>query len=130
VKLPLFDLNDWFATAEGRFDLSLSHSACETQAVSELVNDDELKSFLDTPLGYGPFEGLPELRSVIADQYNSVDAAQVITFNGPSEAIYTFMQAMLRPGGGSVANVSYAPFDCAADWMPGERMAANRGTVL
>jgi aspartate/methionine/tyrosine aminotransferase len=98
VKLPLFDLNHWFATAEGRFDLSLSHSACETLAVHDLLDDNELKSFTNTALGYGHFEGLPELRSEIADQYESVDAAHVITFNGPSEAIYTFMQAMLRPG--------------------------------
>jgi aspartate/methionine/tyrosine aminotransferase len=62
------------------------------------LNDDELKAFVDTALAYGPFEGLPELRSVIVEQYDSVDATQVITFNGPSEAIYTFMQAMLRPG--------------------------------
>ncbi len=98
MKLPRFELDHWFAVAEGRFDLSLSHSACEIQRVGDFLDDDELKAFAELPLGYGPFDGLPELQEVVAGQYETIKAANVLTFNGPSEAIYTFMQATLDPG--------------------------------
>jgi aspartate/methionine/tyrosine aminotransferase len=96
MTLPLFDLNEWFATAEGRFDLSLSHSGCQPQTVADLLDDGDWKSFEDLSLSYGAFEGLAELRQAIADQYDSVEPAHVMTFNGPSEAIYTFMRAILK----------------------------------
>src|SRR5262249_55872854 len=98
MTLPLFDLVEWFATAEGRFDLSLSHSACQPQAIADFLNEDDWKSFADVNLNYGAFEGLAELRQAIADKYESVEPSQVITFNGPSEVIYTFMRALLKPG--------------------------------
>ena len=97
MTLPLFDLNEWFATAEGRFDFSLSHSGCQPQTVADLLDDGDWKSFADVSLSYGAFEGLAELRQAIADQYDSVEPSHVITFNGPSEAIYTFMRAILKP---------------------------------
>ena len=68
MKLPRFELDHWFAVAEGRFDLSLSHSACEIQSVADFLDEDELQAFAKIPLGYGPFDGLPELQSAIANQ--------------------------------------------------------------
>jgi aspartate/methionine/tyrosine aminotransferase len=97
MTLPLFDLNEWFARAAGRFDLSLSHSACQSQTVADFLHDGDWKSFANVTLNYGAFEGLAELRQVIADQYESVEPSHVMTFNGPSEAIYTFMRALLKP---------------------------------
>ncbi len=90
--------HEWFASTEEQFDLSLSHSACQPLPVGDLLDDAELKSFTEVDLGYGGFEGLPELRSVIADSYDTINSSQVLTFHGPSEAIYTFIRAMLRPG--------------------------------
>ncbi|MBC8355234.1 MAG: aminotransferase class I/II-fold pyridoxal phosphate-dependent enzyme [Planctomycetes bacterium] len=98
MKLPRFELDHWFAVAEGRFDLSLSHSACEIQCAADVLDNAELKAFAEIPLGYGPFDGLPELQRAIARQYESIEPANVLTFNGPSEAIYTFMQATLEAG--------------------------------
>lgn len=98
MTLPLFELDEWFSQAEGRFDLSLSHSACQPLSIGEFVNENDLQSMADVRLAYGAFEGLAELRERIANQYQTVDADQIITFNGPSEAIYTFMQAVLNPG--------------------------------
>ena len=97
MTLPLFDLNEWFAKAEHRFDLSLSHSGCEPQLVADLLDDADWESFRAVSLNYGAIDGLSELRTLIAGQYDSVDPEQVMTFNGPSEVIYTFMRAMLRP---------------------------------
>lgn len=98
MTLPLFELNCWFAAAEGRFDLSLSHSGCQSLAAAEFLDDDDLQSLANVPLGYGAFDGLAELREVIASRYETADASHVMTFNGPSEAIYTFMRANLEKG--------------------------------
>jgi aspartate/methionine/tyrosine aminotransferase len=98
MTLPLFELDEWFATTEGRFDLSLSHSGCQPQNISEFLDEDDLRAFANLNLAYGAFEGLAELRRLIANEYEAVDPSHVLTFNGPSEAIYTFMQALLDLG--------------------------------
>ncbi|MEO2019021.1 MAG: aminotransferase class I/II-fold pyridoxal phosphate-dependent enzyme [Fuerstiella sp.] len=98
MNLPLFDLEHWFAMAEGRFDVSLSHSDCEPQNAADLLDADEVKLFANMNLGYGEFAGLAELQQSIADQYETIDPTQVVTFNGSSEAIYSIMRATLRPG--------------------------------
>ena len=66
MPLPRFPLVDWFAAAEGRFDISLSHSDCEPLSVADLTDEEELKKFADFRLGYGPFAGLEELRTLVA----------------------------------------------------------------
>ncbi len=98
MRLPPFPLVDWFATAEGRFDLSLSHSDCEPFSVSELLNERELSDFATLRLGYGTFAGLERLRIIVAQQYSNIDKDDVLIFSGASEAIYTFMRATLEPG--------------------------------
>ncbi len=98
MRLPRFQLVDWFSAAEGRFDLSLSHSDCEPLSVSDLLDEHELAGFADFRLGYGPFAGLNELRHVVARQYDTIKPDDVLVFGGASEAIYTFMRAMLNPG--------------------------------
>jgi aspartate/methionine/tyrosine aminotransferase len=103
MRLPPFRLVDWFATAEGRFDLSLSHSDCEPLSVSELFNERDLAEFAELRLGYGEFAGLEKLRNSVARQYSTIDNDQVLIFSGASEAIYTFMRSMLEPGDEVVA---------------------------
>jgi len=98
MTLPLFELDEWFASTEGSFDVSLSHSGCQPLDVGDLLDADDRKALGDVSLAYGAFEGLAELRQLIASQYESIDPGDVVTFNGPSEAIYTFMRATLEPG--------------------------------
>jgi aspartate/methionine/tyrosine aminotransferase len=98
MRLSPFPLVNWFAEAEGRFDLSLGHSGCQPIKAADFVDEAELKTFADMLLGYGEFAGLGEFRQLIADEYETIDPADVLVFNGPSEAIYTFMQAMMQPG--------------------------------
>lgn len=42
--------------------------------------------------------GLNELRHAVARQYETIQADDALIFSGASEAIYTFMRAMLTPG--------------------------------
>src|SRR5262245_35619015 len=98
MRFTPFQLVDWFAAAEGRFDLSLSHSDCEPLPLSELFDPSELVKLADFRLGYGTFAGLEQLRSLVARQYATIDKNDVLIFSGVSEAIYTFMRTMLNPG--------------------------------
>lgn len=98
MSLPSFPLVNWFATAEGRFDISLSHSDCEPLNVSDLLDGDGLNSLTDFGLGYGSFAGLDELRQLVSQQYTTIEKDKVLIFSGVSEAIYTFMRSILSPG--------------------------------
>lgn len=98
MRLPQFPLVDWFAAAEGRFDLSLSHTDCEPLSVSDLLDEPALGELAGFRLGYGTFSGLEELRNIIARQYETIRGDDVLIFGGASEAIYTFMRTMLNPG--------------------------------
>ena len=97
MVLPLFELENWFAAAEGRYDLTLGHSDCEPLAVADLLASGDWEAFRSLKLPYGCIEGDPELRRLVAGQYETVAPDDVAIFNGPSEAVYTFMRAMLKP---------------------------------
>lgn len=98
MELPSFRLVEWFAAAEDRFDISLSHSDCEPLSISDVLNEDSLNKLANHRLGYGTFNGLDRLRETIANQYSTLHKRDVLTFNGASEAIYTFMRTNLNPG--------------------------------
>jgi aspartate/methionine/tyrosine aminotransferase len=98
MRFPPFELVDWFAAAEGRFDLSLSHSDCEPLSLSDLFDESDLADFAGLRLGYGTFAGLEQLRNLVAHQYTTIEMNDVLIFSGVSEAIYTFMRTMLNPG--------------------------------
>lgn len=98
VNLPSFSLVQWFAAAEGRFDLSLSHSDCEPLSVADVLDETSLHKLANYPLQYGTFAGLNELRQAVAGQYRTIENDDVIIFGGASEAIYTFMRANLNAG--------------------------------
>ena len=98
MSLPRFELEAWFAGAEGRYDYSLSNSDCQPLRVADLFEDGVPEAFTATDLAYGAFDGLAELRRLVADQYETVDPDDALILNGPSEAIYTFMRASLKPG--------------------------------
>ncbi|MCA9015082.1 MAG: pyridoxal phosphate-dependent aminotransferase [Planctomycetaceae bacterium] len=98
MKLPAFPLVQWFAAAEGRIDISLSHSDCEPLSVADVLKESQCGLPADFSLGYGTFAGREELRQSIAAQYTTIDKDDVQTFSGASEAIYTFMRTNLNPG--------------------------------
>jgi aspartate/methionine/tyrosine aminotransferase len=125
---------DWFSAAEGRFDVSLSHSDCEPLSVSDLLDEKELAGFADLRRGYGPFAGLIDLRHAVAQQYKMIQPDDVLVFGGPSEAIYTFMRAMLNPGDEVVVQIPsfnslYAiarSIGCRmTEWRPTDVMACS-----
>lgn len=131
MRLPRFPLVDWFAAAEGRFDLSLSHSDCEPLHVRDLLDENEFAKLARFRLGYGVFAGLQELREAVARQYATIGPDNVLIFGGASEAIYTFMRTMLNPNDEVVApfpafhtlHAIARSMDCrVAEWRPADEL--------
>jgi len=122
MELPAFSLVEWFAAAEGRFDISLSHSDCDPISVSDVLNDDAQLRLANYPLGYGEFAGLEELRIEVAQQYESLDKDDVLIFGGASEAIYTFMRANLSPRDEAVVHSPIFNCTCLSGGCSSHRM--------
>lgn len=87
MSLPLFELENWFSAAEGKCDLTLSHSDCEPLTIAGLLTSAEWEAFRSIRLNYGPSDGYPELRRLVAAQYQSIEPHDVTIFNGPSEVL-------------------------------------------
>lgn len=134
MRLPPFELVKWFSAAEGRFDISLSHSDCEPLGVSELLDEDQQSSLLNFRLGYGAFAGLEELRHLIGQTYTTIKKDDVLIFSGASEAIYTFMRTTLDPGDevviqspifNSLQGTARAIGCKVIDWQPTDKMTCS-----
>ena len=78
----------------------LSVSDCETLTVAELMAlaNIGLDELAELALGYTESSGHPELRSLVAREYEHVNPDQVIILGSPIEGIYLVMQALLEPG--------------------------------
>ena len=99
-SLEPFKLERYFAEYEFRVKYLLSASDCESLSVAELLAlaDEDGRRRWDTLwLGYTESQGDPALRTEIAAQYTSIRPEGVLVA-APEEAIFIFMQALLRPG--------------------------------
>lgn len=100
MHLPPFKLERYFGPREFTARYMLSGSDCESYTVRELLNlvPGAADAFQEHWLGYTETEGSPALRAAIARLYRTVAADDVLVHNGAGEAIFTFMNAVLRPG--------------------------------
>ncbi len=99
-KLPEFKLERYFGQWEFRARHLLSPSDCESMGVAQLLalaDDDGRRRWQELRLGYTESQGDPALREVIAGQYTTIAADQVLVAV-PEEAIFVAMQALLAPG--------------------------------
>jgi aspartate/methionine/tyrosine aminotransferase len=86
-------LEDWFDTYQYEIEYDVGESAVKYLRFNELNVD------LDTlPLRYGYHMGRPDLRELVAQQYQGLDADQVIVTNGASEANFAVVAALVGPG--------------------------------
>jgi aspartate/methionine/tyrosine aminotransferase len=99
-----------------------------------LLFEEELKDFGRVRLGYGPFAGLEELRTLVAQEYQTLVPKDVLIFGGASEAIYTFMRTMLGPGDEVVVqSPMFQPLHAVAraigcrlfEWRPADELACR-----
>jgi aspartate/methionine/tyrosine aminotransferase len=86
-------LEDWFDTYQYEIEYDVGESAVK------YLRFDELKIDLDTlPLRYGYHMGRPDLRQLVAQQYQGLDADQVMVTSGASEANFAVVAALVEPG--------------------------------
>ena len=104
MQLPPFRLERFFA----RHEFSAPHLLCasdgETLSVADLLDmvPGSAEGLGRLRLGYTESRGAPELREAIAALYETIAPDDVLVHVGAEEAVYTFMQAALTPGGEAV----------------------------
>ena len=100
MKINPFKLERFFAEYEFKAQFMLGSSDCESLSINDILalEPDDEKKFLKIHLGYTESEGSPLLREEIAKLYQKVDSSQIFCFAGAQEAIFIFMNIILKPG--------------------------------
>lgn len=98
MKLKPFRLERYFAEYEFTAPYLLCCSDCESFAIKELLalEPGAQERFQDLWLGYTESSGDPGLRQEIAALYERLSPDQILVHSGAEEAIFNFMQVMLK----------------------------------
>ena len=100
MKIPPFAIERYYAEHEFAVPYMLSSSDCEAVSVQyllDLASIETRESWKKLTLGYTESQGHPELRSLIADLYTTVEKENVIVA-APEECIFLTMHALLQAG--------------------------------
>ncbi|HVU11165.1 MAG TPA: aminotransferase class I/II-fold pyridoxal phosphate-dependent enzyme [Phototrophicaceae bacterium] len=100
MSLAPFKLERFFAPYEFKARYLLGSSDCQSLSIRELLAYDPAaaEQFGDLWLGYTEYTGSPELRAEISKLYTRIDPDQIIVFAGAEEAVFVYMNAVLKPG--------------------------------
>jgi aspartate/methionine/tyrosine aminotransferase len=100
MKITPFELERYFAKKESSSQYWLSHSACESLSMSELLamaDTETARLWEGLVLGYTEYAGHPLLREMIAEIYADIEAKDTLVVV-PEEGIFLLMHALLKPG--------------------------------
>ena len=86
-------LEDWFDTHQYTIDYDVGESAVKFVSLGDLDLD-----LAGVALRYGHHRGLPELREVLAADYEELSADDILVTAGGSEANFAIVFALVRPG--------------------------------
>jgi len=86
-------LEDWFDTYQYIVEYDIGESAVKFLTFGDL--DIDLSSL---PLRYGHHLGRPDLRAIIAEQYEGLSAEGIVATIGASEANFAVVSALVKPG--------------------------------
>jgi aspartate/methionine/tyrosine aminotransferase len=98
--LPDFRLETFFSRWEFMARYHLCASDMESLSVRELLDlasEDDRATWESLHLGYTQTFGAPALREAIAQTYERIAPAELLTFAGAEEGIFAAMQCLLRP---------------------------------
>lgn len=102
MKLSNFLLERYFEKYEFSIPFLLCSSDCETFQLNELISladKETLEIWSRLRLGYTEPTGHPLLRAEIGKLYGrNIDSDDIVVFAGAEEAIFIFMNALLRKG--------------------------------
>ncbi len=98
MRIKDFKLEEYFAKYEFKVKYSLCSSDCESFSVEELLflEKNSLEDLKNVTLGYTESLGNPILREEISKLYRNIDSEEVIVFSGAEEAIFIFMNVLLK----------------------------------
>jgi len=98
MKLPPFKLERYFAKYEFNTEYLLCSSDCEAMPIADLLalEDGSAEKFQNVWLGYTESTGSPALRKEISQIYETIQPEEVLVHTGAEEAIFLFMQAILK----------------------------------
>lgn len=98
MRIKGFKLEEYFAKYEFNVKYSLCSSDCESFSVDELLTLEKtsLENLKKVRLGYTESLGNPILREEISKLYRNIDSEEVIAFSGAEEAIFIFMNVLLK----------------------------------
>ncbi len=108
MNLPEFRLESYFGIWEFKARHNLAASDAQTMPLPELLasaTEADRERWEHLSLGYIPTEGTSELREVIAQTYDGIEAADVLCFAGAEEGLYCAMHALLDAGDHAVVLV-------------------------
>jgi len=100
MNIAPFRLERYFAKYEFNVEYLLCSSDCESVQIKELLKFEpgaEMR-LNNLRLGYTESEGNPSLRNEICKIYESTKPENILVHSGAEEAIFLFMQAVLKPG--------------------------------
>ncbi|MEE9541070.1 MAG: aminotransferase class I/II-fold pyridoxal phosphate-dependent enzyme [Candidatus Thorarchaeota archaeon] len=86
-------LEEWFDKYQYEIRYNVGESAVHCLTFADI--DIDLRH---VSLRYGYHAGKPELREVIADQYEGLSSEHVVVTNGGSEALFSVAACLLKPG--------------------------------
>lgn len=100
MRIQPFQLERYFAQHEFSAPYLLGSSDCEAMTVKELLamEPGSEEGLQNCWLGYTESAGDPLLRQEIAGLYDKCNAEEILVHSGAEEAIFIFMQVMLKPG--------------------------------
>ena len=100
MQLPPFKLERYFAKYEFSTEFTLCSSDSESMTIGELLALEEgaADALQNVWLGYTESLGSPSLRAGIAKIYADVQPEHVLVCSGAEEAIFLFMNSVLKSG--------------------------------
>ena len=100
MQIAPFETEHFFAKYEFNTPYQLCNSDCESMSIAELLElaDVPIEELGRESLAYTESQGHPELRSLIASTYGTVQPEEVVLLNSPVEGIYLNARAALNPG--------------------------------
>ena len=122
MKFKPFLLERWFSKYEHDCEIMMGESGVKPLTLKELLDLTGNTFYdIDVKLGYGWSNGLPELRELVAEQYEDLDADSIVVTNGAIEANFIISNTLLDANSEVVTIFpTYAQL-----WQVGENLGAR-----